>query len=490
MKNTSMQPDDWDLLVKLAKRSGVGPENVTTLQQRWEHKDHPSGPLTLLAGHSKAIELLLSRWMSLDVAEQFVNAGAQPLVIGPEPARLQPPVGHWPILVQQSMKGHVLALVASDALTHSLTAALSSFGVINQAVLVSFIDQPLNSGERKLARSLSSLASVGKCLVVALPGYEIAEKEVNEAAALARRILESEGFTGNRCGGSAVWFTEDSHTRAGALSNLDELLLCDPSANDHNEVLLAALDGLIKVIEKAGNLEPLSRPLDEDERKELRDQFEALVSRLGRKLMDSAKQGAFGDNEALSKASKEIVKEWTARSGSGTETMNYIESVRPGAKFGFRSEVEDFSVNLKLNLDVLAHSKVERNSRKSSSKVNRSVVALLAAVLGYLGGSELVRLIFQQWLQGLLSILCGGLLAVVSAIAGWFLAGCFGKEKKRQSSDHVSSASDLLPKPLIVGWDTMEQHLNAWFLGVITAPPESIAQHCADLRARLSIPKP
>lgn len=480
-----MQPEDWNLLIELAKRSGVAPERVSSLQRRWAQEAHPAAPLTLLAGHSKAIQLLLARWMSVDAAAAFVDAGNQPLVIGPAPTTLQPPLGKWAGFTHKSMKGHLIALAASDALLPSVVESLGSFGVIDQAVLVSFIDQPLNHGERRLASSLASIAKIGKCLVVALPGYEISEKEVNETAALARRILEIGGFNANRCGGTAVWFTEESHKRPGALGSPDNLLSCESSEDDHQEVLIRVLESLLRDFERGASAEPMIRALNEEDQKDAIHQFASLISRLGQTLSDSVRHGAYRDTETLRKAATDLIIKCTAGSGIDAAAMNYLETLRPGAKAGLRSQMALVSSNLDLNI---AAQPVPANSLQtvaSGSDIKRWLITALAGAAGYAGAWCVGGLMFQPWLQGLVSNVAGGLLA----IAGWLAAGFFGSRmvSRTRKIAAIAQLDTVTTKPPLVGWGVVEQHLNAWFINLISSPPASIAQHCAEFRARFSL---
>jgi hypothetical protein len=507
---TSPTPDIWRLLAELAALSKtVVPERITTLRRRWEQPPHPAIPFTLIAGSAKTLQLLLARWLGVDVARRFQEAGAggQPLVIGPAPETVRPPLGAWPqVKMPLALPGHLLVLASAEDLPPATAEALSSLGILGQAVLVTLLSQPFSTGDRCLAASLATLSATGKALIVALPSDDLSPQETLEAAALGHRVLEHAGFDSHRFAGAKVWFTEGSATRPEALGRVEDLLAPSSQDQDHApavRLLRASLAKLLAEIEKAASAERPGRRLDTADLAESLDQFRKLLARLGKTLQAKAATGAYQDTAALRQAVLATIAGWSAGSGIENASLALFEAQRPGVRAGFTSMMQNLVGSL--TLEVPAPPTAAPPQTLSSFSLTRLLlpwgVALGCGAIGYTAASLLATTLQQPWLQGLISNVAGGLCLLIGWVVARFFtrrplplppaeAGKGGAATAPPAWARPGASSATGRAPHVAGWAAVEEPLITWFTTLFTSPPATIAEQISALRSQLSLPAP
>lgn len=506
---TPPTPDAWRLLAELAALSKtVIPERITTLRRRWEQPPHPAAPFTLLTGGLKALQLLLARWLGVETARKFQEAGGQPLVIGPAPETVRPPLGAWPqVKMPLALPGHLLVLASAAEIPPTTAEALSSLGVLAQGVLVTQLSQPFSVGERRLAGSMAGLAASGKALVIALPSEELSPQETLESAALGHRVLEHAGFDAHRFAGAKVWFTEGSATRPEALARVEDLLAPSSQDQDHapgDRLLRASLAELLAEIEKAASAERPGRKLDAADLAESLDQFRKLLARLGKTLQTKAGAGAFQDTAALRQAVLATIAGWSVGGGIEDATLALFESQRPGVRAGFTSMMQNLVGSL--TLEVPAPAAVSGPQAGSSSSLMRFLlpvgVALGGGAIAYTAASILAAPLLQPWLQGLVSNAAGGL----GLLLGWGAARFFtrrlappppanaaagqGGAYEPPAWARTGTSRAIGSAPHVAGWPAVEEPLMTWFTTLFTSQPATIAEQITGLRSQLSLSAP
>lgn len=475
---------EWDLLRSLAGQARIAPERINVLQARWEQNGpRPGAPYTLLIGQPAVLELLLARWLGPEAAGEMAAAGDRPLVLGPQPDKVQPPLGRWPTRRQQ-LPGHVLVLRAAQPLTPAQEAALASLGFLDQAILVTSLSQPLSQTEREVAGSLRAIAATLRVLIVALPSDVLSPGEQAELTDYATAQMAAQGFGTDRCTGAAIWFTEGSEKRAGALSRIEEWLT--PRETDvragRDGMLRQALDNLLSEIEKA-DVQQASIDVPDEDLDHCIGQFNHHLTGLGEKMVQMAELGEFKTTEQARRFFVDAVHGWTTGQSLPATTLTYAETVRPGVKAGLAAEVEAAASLLEYvpseNAKPLSPGSTnELQAPMSLMKHARSFLhAILIGVVTAVALFLLATLLLAPWLALPLSLVVGIVAALLAYI---FRSRSFPLPVV--PSPTLSMPPQKTP-PALRGWSQIEQRLSTWFSSRLRHAPPSVQQECERLRA-------
>ncbi len=469
---------EWDLLRSLAVQARIAPERINGLEARWEQdRPRPGAPYTLLVGQPAVLELLLARWLGPEAV------GDRPLVLGPQPDRVQPPLGRWPTR-RHHLPGHVLVLGTAYPLTPAQEAALASLGFLDQAILVTSLSQPLSQPERELAGSLRAIAATLRVLIVALPSDEMSSGEQAELTDYAVAQVAAQGFSTDRCPGAAIWFTEGSDKRAGALPPIEEWLT--PRETDvragRDGMLRQALDNLLSEIDKA-DVQQAGIDVPDEDLNHCIGQFNHHLTGLGEKMVQMAELGEFKTTEQARRFFVDAVHGWTNGQGLPATTLTYAEMVRPGVKAGLAAEVEAAAFLLEYvpseNPDPLSLGSINK-LQTPMSLINHAKYILYAVLIGL--GTALALLLLTTWLLSpWLALPLSMVVGIVAALFAYIL-----RSRSFPLLAEPSPTLSVAPQKTtsaLRGWSQIEQRLSTWFSSRLRCAPPSVRQECERLRA-------
>jgi hypothetical protein len=464
---------DWDRLRALCTRAGLPPERIDRLQKA--QAGTPSrGATLLLAGAQGTLALLLARWLGLEAANALNAAGTAPLVIGPAPDTVQPPLGRWPTLVRRELgAAHVVAVRSAGALSASLRSALAGLGTFDGAWLVSRLSQPFSAEERQLADSLAPLAATARAVFVALPSEEGSEAERAELAAYGVAQLQAHGFHG-RCLGAGVWYTEGDRP-AGSIQRLGDWLTARPEEVQAGRSAAGrlALAELLAEIEKAPDRPP-ETALAQEEVDDLTRKFAGYVGDLGRRLGSLADAGEFADRAACRRFAADTLRGWANRTSLEGMLLDYVESARPGIKAELPSQA---SAAAEL---ILFEPAARRTSPQRGLLAPGAVRKLGIAAAAALAAFALIYGIGLVFLQGWFTIFLANLGATAAGIAAFAYAG-------RQAAGAPRDAPAPLEPTTVPGWASAELQLTNWFNGRARSQTPTLRQECAAIRSQFQL---
>lgn len=507
---------DWESLQNLASRVGGPTEKVSLLRRRMEAPpSRPGSPYTLVAGlQDSGIELFLARWLGPEVAEELKRTGERPMVIGPRTGEVQPRLGTWPTFKVTSIEtGHLIALRTIARPTADILAQLASLGLIDQAVLVTRLGQPLQMREREVASSLAPFAATVRVLVVGLPGEEATENELAEVSAYAVKQMRQAGFRGGRCVGAGVWFTEGKEA-PGAISDLRSFLSVDQASvafgrHGMNATALAAV--IDEIRQKADLLPAAPAPVAEDECDRLIREFERYLTDIGQEIGRDVQKPLAMSAERLRKQVQDTIRSWGAYTTIEGHWLKYVERIKPGTQRELLAKVDDAiglldyhpgtgpgvpipaadssSPNNRGAVDAEDSSSVislggpsQRFPAFAFSMAKRVGVGVALGIVLYLAVTNLLGAPGAGWNAGVVNLL--SYLAVVVGIAlGYGVSGLFF-----QHGAPVPPTDSTAPTPpAIHGWPQVERRLIAWFSEHIRSSPLSPAEECQALAQRLIV---
>lgn len=468
---------DWELLRILAQRAGMPPERAGLVERRWHGTVERAGaPYTLLVGPPTALDLLLGRWLGVEVARAAEAAGRRPLILGPEPGSVRP-VTAWPTLSSNTPgPGHVLALRLEEPVGSDIAVGLALLGFVEQAVFVTRLAQPLPQREVAVLHSLTSLAATLRLLAVALPGEEVIPDEVAELRAYADARAVAAGFGGGRCLGTSIWYTDTARdkvaVRPGTLADPGTLLI--PAAEEEiragrQAALADALTQLLDELEAADN-SPEERPVAAEDADRAIATFGRYLTGLGRQLDERAWAGDIRDSEEARRLFLDTLHGWTSGSSLAAGFLSYAEALRPGIKAGLLAEAERAAPSLgfapPFPPSTPPYTKGAIPTRRLAVM---GVAGLVSCLLSYL----ILGLFLREWLAALLSLVC--------AVAGARAAASHLDTESRSPPNQGEAAAARSP---LRGWPLVEQRLSAWFGEKLRGSGPSVREESRAFRER------
>jgi hypothetical protein len=487
---TDLALNEWDALQALAGRVGLPAERVGLVRRRCEVVgDRPGSPYVLLAGRPDAgLELLLARWLAPEVAEQLLQIGDRPLVIGAAPGQVRPRLGAWPGHVWRGWgPGHLLAMRPAPAPPADVLAQLGSLGYLDQVVLVTRLSQPLHQQERSLARSLAALAATARVLIVAVPGEEPSEKDLAEVTAYAVTQMRQAGFNG-RCLGAGVWFTGGSH-RPGTVADVESFLTLKPDEvgagrRGMTQRVMAEFLGEVRhVAERCPTPTQASVPDDECDR--LARELGGFLADLGRELDRQVEKRHPWTVEALRGYALDAIRAWGAYAGIEGHWLKYVERLRPGTHASLLAEAQE--AFLRLDYEAGSEPKTEAGSPaipdRFMTEAKRLAVGLGVGVVAYLVVAALLSNHHGSVsLPGLVvTLLCYATLTV-GAILGYGAGRLLFRTRP-----HGPQALTTAHAAAMHGWAQAERRLLAWVSARLRTRPTSPSEECQDLARRLGL---
>jgi hypothetical protein len=499
-----LSPPDWTTLATLAKQVGLPSEQVDLLRRRIENASARRGsPFTLLAGNPKAgIELLLSRWISPEVADRLeIN---RPLVIGPEEQAVRPKFGLWSgVKSQEIVQGHLIALPTASRPQKDTLMQLASLSFIDQLVLITRLSQPFTESERELAAALNAVSATVRVLIVAVPGEEPTERDLAEVSAFAVNYMRQAGFGDGRCLGAGVWFTKGD-PRDNTISDLGNFLRIDATKVifGRDQIFRNALATLFAEIENNSTNTSVAPgvAIIPAERERLVREFSTYLSALGNKVERDVEGRRPVTKETIRDYCLDAINGWAAYIGVEGHWMKYVETLRPGAHTALLAEARsalDYVDYQEKDADrkTISPSLPQENNNVVVQRIvleaKRATVALACGLAGY-------------WIVGSLinsKVDVTGLPTFVISIintAGFFIAAVLGyavgsgifRTGKIRTQIHPGSESILTPaRPALRNWSQLESRLSAWFVNFMTDDSRSTREECRALAERLGITK-
>lgn len=464
---------DWDRLRALCQRADIRPERVDPVEKIWGVA-HGCGPVIFVAGAAKTLALFLSRWIGVPAADALSGANGAPLVIGPKPETVQPPLGRWPCLTRRELGArHIVAIPSTGGLNAAIRSALAGLGTADQVLIVSRVSQPMATDERQLAASFAPLAATARVVFMALPGEEGTQTERAELGAYGVNLLEANGFRG-RCTGAGVWLTEGARP-ADTIQKLEDWLSSERPediAAGRSEAGRAALATMLSDIEKATDRLP-DTALKLDEADELGSKFAHHVAEMGKRLHDLADAGEFLDSTACRKFMVDTLCSWNNKASLEGMLLDYVNTIRPGIK----AELPDQATAAADLLRYEASIKSSSTPISTGSSLRKLGIAALAAVITYIAVNLGCSPFLQPWFTTVLS----NMGATAAALAAFSIAGRFMPVPITVKAANASKVS------VIPGWSSAELHLTNWFNGRIRSQTPTLRQECAAIRAQFNL---
>ena len=500
--------DFLDQVRVLARHVGVSEEGIDLLQLQTSSSNNDQQSLVLMASAGEdTLHLLLANWLGEDCRDALRRAGANPLIIGPQPSRLQetPSMRHWAVFQTEQLGddgGHIVALTATGQLSAKLEANLASAATWNSAVVVTRASQPLPQQERQLVQSLSKVTAIARVLVVAIPGELEAESDSRQVDAYAQSKLQASGFEGPRCNGIYFWWLDRAVRGPHSLANPIDVLQGDPRslANGRDLMLRTEIVNLLKTIEdraKASRSKPLAE-LSEQETSELNNNFGRALNIVRQKAeAECDAVPALQDNDLREFVLDQILS-WRNGDELAAVWLSYVDRVRPGAKAGLFDRA-------KSAVQLLSLSTITLPPEGAGSKEARPSGNLVTSR----GFSKAAGSLSDQTLRLFFALLTGILFWTVAAILSWpaiisavvasaaTLAGyVFGEpvisRMRRHTPHDVETADGLTDNPhegtvkRIRNFNLFEHELRTWMEQHIQSSTFDVAARCRGLRRMLS----
>jgi hypothetical protein len=522
-----LSPTDWTTLATLTAQVGLPPERVEMLRRRIENASARRGsPFTLLAGNpNSGIELLLSRWISPEVADRLeVN---RPLVIGPQEQTVRPKFGSWAgVESAELVQGHLIALQAASRPPKDTLMQLASLSFIDQLVLVTRLAQPFTQSERNLAAALNSVSATVRVLIVGVPGEEPTERDLAEVAAYAGSYMRQAGFGNGRCLGGGVWFTkgdrpENTISDVGSFLRIDQIKVI----SGRDQIFRHALVNLFAQIESKSGSTTITPhvAITPGERERIVREFSTYLSALGNKVTRDADGSRTATKDTIREYCLDAIRGWAAYVGVEGHWMKYVETLRPGAHTALLAEAKSALDYIDYEpIPITQVSSTPAAPKKTETPLISKFFTKTPPLLKLLftpaeGGSTLVQRAMVEAKRAAIALLCGligywilsplinarvgvaGLpLFVISLInaAGFLIAAVLGygigcrifRTGDKLTQPHTDS-KETHPheRPPLRNWVQVESRLTAWFATYMTDSTKSCREECRALAERLEI---
>ncbi len=511
MPKQEIAEEDLDEIRSLARRVGVAEERIDLLllQAYGTDEKGDSGPRFLLVSAGNGtIDLLFSRWLGDEVAEAIRQAGARPLVIGSEPERIRKRPGMESCSVFhlskfQPKQSHLVALVATGALSPRQLGELASAGPWDSAIVVTRASTPLPQAERELVRSLSKIVAVAKVLVIAVPGELTKEDDSSSVEQYARTKIEASGFSDGRCEGVWFWWIDRQSRHPQAVIKPDELLTYDvPAVICGRELILR--NGLVAMLEeiehkaKSFGTKSLVKLSDEDLR-ELDENFHRLMTGLRRKTEEHFADAHGATDAMLREFVIDNILRWDRADDLNGVWLTYVENVRLGAKAGLFERVKAVA-------DVLSLKHVEKRTHttngsysESRRHLRRERDATFGNTVSDLSGRVGVAVTVGILLWALTSALfTEGVIAAAAAAVGSIFGFLYGKPVvsaiRRLSLNRTVEArrplgrmsKERLVENEVCNFALFERELSIWLNEHIRTETSDVIARCRDLIQRFN----
>lgn len=350
---------DWGALERLVERVGISTGRVSSLHHAVSKaRPRPGSPYTLLVGWSDgsndgALDWLVRKWIGSQAGEELKKLYGLPLIVGPDPRKVQPPLGQWPTLVSPRWKnGHLLALRVSNKVQSDVLAQIQGLGYIDQFVLVTRLGQPITAQEREIAHTFAPLASTGRVLVVGLPGeapdsaLDDVKSVMGQLASYAHGQMQNSGYSSVRYMGWALWYT-DSAARDGSITDITEWLVPNQQRviSGLEDMSRLAVSRLLKDViqtakDEGADIQTASVPISPAERADLISQLGRYLADLGNELDSEAIQRPAVSTQSLQTYALDAIRSWQAYSNAGAPGtwLQRVETLRPNIRSAFVEE--------------------------------------------------------------------------------------------------------------------------------------------------------
>lgn len=492
--------DEFGEMRMLAGQVGIGDERIDVLRVQALGGENDFGDaLTLMASAGEGtLELLLSRWLGGECTERLAQAGTRPLVIGPTPERVlnHPGARGWAAYQSGKLagRGHVVALTATGDLPGKTLGALTMVGRWDSAVIVTRASMPLPQNERELTRSLSKVMAIGKVLVVAVPGELRAPTDVVKVREYVRSRLEGSGFPAGRCGGVSFWWLDGVSGHDEAVADPSELLVQDAPAVARGRDLMLR-NGLIEFLDDverkaiASGVKPLPT-LSEDELREIEENLsKALAGVLRAAEAEYGSAVGTTDTKVRSFVIDQVLG-WKPGNGFAGIWLNYVDTVRPGARAGLFERARKAADVLSIELST------PRPRQGGAANPSSDILGRLA---GIAVSDRTLRLGFAMvcgvavWLvsPGALGGLLAAVLATAGTLLGYAVAGPVVAWMRKLAPHQADATVSGREKPglrevRIRNFNLFEHELREWLSGCIRAERIDVPARCQELRRRLA----
>lgn len=492
-------PTDWDALTALALRLGLPDERVAALRRRLDPSyPRPGVPYTLVAGRPDAgIELLLGRWLGPEVADALLAAGGKPLVVGPTPGEVRPKLGAWPGYAKPAAgSGHLVVVRSAGKPAADVLAQLGSVGYFDKLVLVTRLAQPFHASERELAQSLSGLAAAAQVLVVAVPGEEPSADDLAEVCALGVAQTGQAGFDAGRSLGAAVWFTGKERP-PGTLEDVGSYVGATgaDTAAAHAGMTRRAVRGLLADLRQRAEAAPApsAAAVPEDEQDRLTRELTGYLADLGRDLDRQVAGGRATTSDRLRTHAADVVRGWGAYVGIEGHWLKYVDRLRPGAHAALLEEVR--AAVSTIEYDPGRPADPGRGPAAApdwfTARAMRAGIGLAAGVGSYILVSVLLTRVAAVALPDIAVTLLSSVALVAVGVVAYSVSRRWFPDPTLEAVARAAAVAPPDPgaPPGVLGWQSAERRVAAWFREFIRARPASPADECRALAVRFGIPE-
>jgi hypothetical protein len=487
----------------LAEQVGVGAEGLGLLVANNEAGADGQEALALLGSAGEgALELLLSKWLDDESAETLRRAGTTPLILGPDPEGIpgKSSLLRWPVLkteklVKSNVRGHVVALQATGAISNRLEGELTGFGCWSTAIVVSRASQPFTQRERDFLRSLSRIVPAVAILLVAVPGELQGSNDMAAVMEYTHAQAENSGFTGSRFAGIWFWWIDGAlHGSTSAVANPSEIISRQDLTNGQSRDLLvrsAVIRLLQQVKQKAdtSGVKPLPH-VDEHELVKICDDLLLRLERVKELCEDHFRQTvAVTDDQIRAFVKNEILGWGSSKNTFARPWLEYVDTIRPGTKAGLFRQMET-AVGALSAKPASAH---DLESSPSLTLLNRlqllvmhdgPALQLINMAFAILVGLGLWSAATIQQYPGMLCALA----AAIGTVIGFTLAKpLLAYICKRLGSQDPRNTLEIGPQRVspstgrVDNFNIFAQQLRDWLQQHIATDKPQVAERCDDL---------